>query len=223
MRASVCCKFKNGSLEKPGVFDLLAYLHSLSTLNYGMDTGTAHALLGLSEPIEQENVMERLDAEAFAVRDHFMRQPVVPTLYRSRVNRLVQLSDVARVLNVEPLGAPVELPKLLPAGSNFVLLVRNHVENILRLRTSMAGTLDPDILVRFGNAMCNLQLRYMEEFLALSLDSAQEDIKLDPVPAREEADWQTLLASIEGSTEEARLVIVKERKRIAQILERELS
>jgi hypothetical protein len=87
----------------------------------------------------------------------------------------------------------------------------------------MAGTLDPDILVRFGNALCNLQLRYMEEFLALSMDSAQEDIKLDPVPAREEADWQTLLASIEGSTKEARLVIVKERKRIAQILERELS
>ena len=188
-----------------------------------MDTGTAHALLGLSEPIVQENAMERLDAEAFAVRDHFMRQPVVPALFRSRVNRLVQLSDVARVLNVEPLGAPVELPILLPSGSNFVLLVRNHVENIRRLRTSMAGTLDPDILVRFGNAMCNLQIRYMEDFLALSMDSANLDLKLDPIPARDEVDWQTLLASIEGSTKEAQHVIVKERRRMAQILEREPS
>tara|TARA_Y100000385_G_scaffold80076_2_gene81615 strand:+ start:1936 stop:2517 length:582 start_codon:yes stop_codon:yes gene_type:complete len=186
-----------------------------------MDIGTAHALLGLSEPVVQENVMERLDAEAFAVRDHFMRQPIVPTLFRSRVNRLVQLSDVARVLNVEPLGAPVELPKLLPSGSNFVLLVRNHVENIRRLRTAMAGTLDPDVLVRFGNALCNLQLRYMEEFLALSVDSANLDIDLDPIPARDEMDWQSLLASIEGKTEEDRLVIVKERRRMAQILERE--
>ena len=186
-----------------------------------MDIGTAHALLGISEPVVQENVMERLDAEAFAVRDHFMRQPIVPTLFRSRVNRLVQLSDVARVLNVEPLGAPVELPKLLPSGSNFVLLVRNHVENIRRLRTAMAGTLDPDVLVRFGNALCNLQLRYMEEFLALSVDSANLDIDLDPIPARDEVDWQSLLASIECKTEEDRLVIVKERRRMAQILERE--
>lgn len=188
-----------------------------------MDKGTAHALLGLSEPIEIENVMERLDAEAFAVRDHFMRQPVVPALFRSRVNRLVQLSDVSRVLNVEPLGAPVELPTLLPSGPNFVLLVRNHVENIRRLRTAMAATLDPDVLVRFGNALCNLQVRYMEEFLALSLDSAVEDVALEPIPARDETDWQTLLASIEGTTAEARLVIVKERKRMAQILERETS
>jgi hypothetical protein len=118
-------------------------------------------------------------------------------------------------------GAPVELPKLLPSGSNFVLLVRNHVENIRRLRTAMAGTLDPDVLVRFGNALCNLQLRYMEEFLALSVDSANLDIELDAIPARDEIDWQTLLASIEGKTEEAQLIIVKERKRMAQILERE--
>ena len=188
-----------------------------------MDTGTAHVLLGLTAPIDQEDIMERLDAEAFAVRDHFMRQPVVPTLYRSRVNRLVQLSDVSRVLSVQPLGVPVDLPALLPSGSNFILLVRNHLENIRRLRTSMAATLDPDVLVRFGNALCNLQLRYMEEFLALSMDSASEDIVLDPIPAREEIDWQTLLDSIEGNTKEARLVIVKERRRMAQILEREPS
>ena len=157
-----------------------------------MDKGTALTLLGLNDTIEQEEIMERLDAEAFAVRDHFMRQPVIPTLFRSRVNRLVELSDVGRVLDVKPLGAPVDLPILLPSGENFVLLVRNHVENIRRLRTTMAATLDPDVLVRFGNTLCNLQVRYMEQFLALSLDIAGEAVHEMPVPAREEADWQQL-------------------------------
>ena len=63
----------------------------------------------------------------------------------------------------------------------------------------------------------------MEDILALSMDSANLDLKLDPIPARDEVDWQTLLASIEGSSKEAQLVIVKERRRMAQILEREPS
>lgn len=188
-----------------------------------MDKGTALTLLGLNDTIEQEEVMERLDAEAFAVRDHFMRQPVIPTLFRSRVNRLVELSDVGRVLNVKPLGAPVDLPALLPSGENFVLLVRNHVENIRRLRTAMAATLDPDVLVRFGNTLCNLQVRYMEQFLVLSLDVAGQTIHEAPVPAREEADWQQLLESIGSSEKWAEPFIAKERARMAQILEREIS
>jgi len=187
-----------------------------------MNKGTALTLLGLTEPVEQEDVMERLDAETFAVRDHFMRQPVIPTLFRSRVNRLVELSDIAGVLGVQPLGAPVDLPALLPAGSNFVLLVRNHVENIRRLRTAMAGTLDPDVLVRFGNTMCNLQLRYMEEFLVLSLDISLQAHN-QAIPAREEADWQRLLESIESTEPWAHELIAKERARMAQILEREVS
>ena len=188
-----------------------------------MDKGTALTLLGLNDTIEQEEIMERLDAEAFAVRDHFMRQPVIPTLFRSRVNRLVELSDVGRVLDVKPLGAPVDLPILLPSGENFVLLVRNHVENIRRLRTTMAATLDPDVLVRFGNTLCNLQVRYMEQFLAISLDIAGEAVHEMPVPAREEADWQQLLESIGSSEKWAETLIAKERARLAQMLEREVS
>lgn len=201
---------------------MLAYIHFLLTAKR-MDKGTALTLLGLNDSVEHEEIMERLDAEAFAVRDHFMRQPVIPTLFRSRVNRLVELSDVGRVLDVKPLGAPVDLPTLLPTGENFVLLVRNHVENIRRLRTAMAATLDPDVLVRFGNTLCNLQVRYMEQFLVLSLDVAGQAVHEVPVPAREEADWQQLLESIGSSENWSEALIAKERARMAQILEREVS
>jgi hypothetical protein len=197
-------------------------LSSLFENQIQMNKSVALSLLGLNDSVEIEDIMERLDAESFAVRDHFMRQPVVPVLFRSRVNRLVELSDVARVLNIQPLGAPVELPSLLPMGSNFVLLVRNHVENIRRLRTAMASTLDPDVLVRFGNTLCNLQLRYMEQFLVLSLDVSGEGIHTNAVPARDEADWQKLLESIESNESWAKELIARERARMAQILEREV-
>ena len=111
----------------------------------------------------------------------------------------------------------------LPTGSNFVLLVRNHIENIRRLRTAMAATLDPDVLSRFGNTLCNLQLRYMEQFLVLSLDIASEAIHDAHVPAREEADWQQLLDSIESEEPWSKALIAQERARMAQILQREVS
>ena len=161
-----------------------------------MDKGTALTLLGLDGDASQEDVMERLDAETFAVRDHFMRQPIVPSLFRSRVNRLVQLSDVAQSLVIAPLGAPVDLPDLLPTGGNLLLLVRNHIENIRRLRTEMAATLDPDVLAHFGNAMTNLQLRYMEGFLSETAEWSEDDSWPDGIPAREESDWQKVLKAI---------------------------
>ena len=44
-----------------------------------------------------------------------------------------------------------------------------------------------------------------------------------PVPAREEADWQQLLESIGSSEKWADALVAKERARMAQILEREVS
>ncbi len=187
-----------------------------------MDKGTALTLLGLDGDASQEDVMERLDAETFAVRDHFLRQPIVPSLFRSRVNRLVQFSDVAQSLVIAPLGAPVDLPDLLPAGGNLLLLVRNHIENIRRLRTEMAATLDPDVLAHFGNAMTNLQLRYMEGFLSETAEWSEDDSWPDGIPAREESDWQKVLKAMNDgpNTGDA---IAYERCRIELMVSRELS
>jgi len=197
-------------------------LSSLFRIQTVMDKGTALTLLGLDGDASHEDVMERLDAETFAVRDHFMRQPIVPALFRSRVNRLVQLSDVAQSLTIAPLGATVDLPELLPSGKNLLLLVRNHIENIRRLRTEMAATLDPDVLAHFGNAMTNLQLRYMEGFL-IQTDGWMEDEGWPSViPAREEADWQKVLNAIDAGASSGD-AICYERSRIQLMVSRELS
>jgi hypothetical protein len=187
-----------------------------------MDKGTALTLLGLDGDASQEDVMERLDAETFAVRDHFLRQPIVPALFRSRVNRLVQLSDVAQSLAIAPLGASVDLPDLLPIGANLLLLVRNHIENIRSLRTDMAATLDPDVLAHFGNTMTNLQLRYMDGFLAETNDWDEDRTWPEGIPAREEKDWQEVLNAINDGPNAAD-AIAYERSRIQLMVARELS
>lgn len=197
-------------------------LSSLLRTNNTMDKGTALTLLGLDGDASQEDVMERLDAETFAVRDHFLRQPIVPSLFRSRVNRLVQLSDVAQSLSIAPLGAPVDLPGLLATGDNLLLLVRNHIENIRRLRTDMAATLDPDVLAHFGNAMTNLQLRYMEGFLAETTQWSEDATWPDGIPAREESDWQNVLKAINEGPNSGD-AIAYERCRIELMVSRELS
>ena len=186
-----------------------------------MDANTARTLLGVEPNAAPEEVMERLDAESFAVRDHFIRQPIMPAVYKSRVDRLVQLSDVANALSIEPLGAPVDLPELVAMNrADLVSLVEGQIENILRLRTAMAATLDPDVLARFGQTLVSLQLRYMEAFVELTADVP---VLEESVPGREEADWQLLLTTLRAMTDgssaaDVSAVLSRERTRMVGLL-----
>lgn len=191
-----------------------------------MNRNQALTLLGSDDKLTQDELMERLDAEAFAVRDHFLRQPVVPTLYRSRVDRLVQLSDVSNALGIDPLGAPVDLPALVPLEGPPVAHVRAHVENILRLRTAMAATLDPDVLARFGNAMTTLQIQYMTWFIGEFSDqypAPSSNAETLSVPARDEADWQQLMAAVAALDFEKGGLLQRELTRMQVVMNRELT
>lgn len=192
---------------------------NVSIIFVWMDANTARTLLGVDPNAAPEEVMERLDAESFAVRDHFIRQPIVPAVYKSRVDRLVQLSDVANALSIEPLGAPVDLPELVALNrEDLVSLVEGQIENILRLRTAMAATLDPDVLARFGQTLVSLQLRYMEAFVDLTAHLPEYG---EAVPGREEADWQSLLSTLrstERASNDVSVVLSRERRRMAGLL-----
>lgn len=188
-----------------------------------MDRNTALTLLGVDHGTTQEELMDKLDAETFAVRDHFIRQPVIPALFRSRVDRLMQLSDIANTLGIDPLGTPVELPELLPLEGELLALAETHLENLLRLRTSMAGTLDPDVLARFGTTLTTLQTRYMMAFVSATealpgmLSAAEE------VPAREECPWEELLAELRSEAPASYPKVKRERDRMVRLLDREVA
>ena len=160
-----------------------------------MEQAKARALLGLDDSASLEDVTDALDHAVFNVRDHFLRNAVVPRLAESKVEKCVLLSDAAQSLGVSFLGHPTSMPSMENSGTDLESLVVSHTENLRRCRSAMATTLDPDSIAQLGHLMSNIQLDYIHTFLQLT---ASMDISTWPqaVPAREEADWMGLLAAI---------------------------
>ena len=184
-----------------------------------MERSKALALLGLDDTATLDQITDALDQAVFKVRDHFLRSAIVPKLAEGRVEKCVQLSDVAQSLGVPALGQPAPIPQTLPHGSDLESLVLGHVENVRRCRNAMATTLDPDSVAQLGHLMAKVQFEYMKTFLSLTetlVDGTYEGY----VPAREEVDWMALLAAVRaakkgpGSDVLLQDLVLKERARM---------
>lgn len=163
-----------------------------------MERSKALALLGLDDTATLDQITDALDQAVFKVRDHFLRSAIVPKLAEGRVEKCVQLSDVAQSLGVPALGQPAPIPQTLPYGSDLEALVLGHVENVRRCRNAMATTLDPDSVAQLGHLMAKVQFEYMKTFLTLT-DTLVDGTYGGAVPAREEVDWMALLAAVRAS------------------------
>lgn len=184
-----------------------------------MERSKALALLGLDDSATLDQITDALDQAVFKVRDHFLRSAIVPKLAEGRVEKCVQLSDVAQSLGVPALGQPVPIPQTLPHGSDLESLVLGHVENVRRCRNAMATTLDPDSVAQLGHLMAKVQFEYMKTFLSLT-ETLVDGTYEGSVPAREEVDWMALLAAVRaakkgpGSDVLLQDLVVKERARM---------
>ena len=184
-----------------------------------MERSKALALLGLDDTATLDQITDALDQAVFKVRDHFLRSAIVPKLAEGRVDKCVQLSDVAQSLGVPALGHPAPIPQTLPHGSDLESLVLGHVENVRRCRNAMATTLDPDSVAQLGHLMAKVQFEYMKTFLSLT-ETLVDGTYEGSVPAREEVDWMALLAAVRaakkgpGSGVLLQDLVVKERARM---------
>ena len=184
-----------------------------------MERSKALALLGLDDTATLDQITDALDQAVFKVRDHFLRSAIVPKLAEGRVEKCVQLSDVAQSLGVPALGQPAPIPQTLPHGSDLESLVLGHVENVRRCRNAMATTLDPDSVAQLGHLMAKVQFEYMKTFLSLT-ETLVDGTYEGSVPAREEVDWMALLAAVRaakkgpGSSVLLQDLVVKERARM---------
>ena len=167
-----------------------------------MEQAKARALLGLDDSASLEDVTDALDQAVFNVRDHFLRNAVVPRLAESKVEKCVLLSDAAQSLGVSSLGHPTSMPSMEPSmenlGTDLESLVVSHTENLRRCRSAMATTLDPDSIAQLGHLMSNIQLEYIHAFVQLT-DSMDLATWPQAVPARQEADWMGLLAAVRAA------------------------
>ena len=184
-----------------------------------MERSKALALLGLDDTATLDQITDALDQAVFKVRDHFLRSAIVPKLAEGRVEKCVQLSDVAQSLGVPALGQPAPIPQTLPHGSDLESLVLGHVENVRRCRNAMATTLDPDSVAQLGHLMAKVQFEYMKTFISLT-ETLVDGTYEGSVPAREEVDWMALLAAVRaakkgpGSDVLLQDLVLKERARM---------
>ena len=189
-----------------------------------MERSKAFTLLGLDESASLDDVTDALDQAVFKVRDHFLRAAIVPRLAESRVDKCVQLSDVAQSLGVPALGSPIGIPDLVSPESELESVIVGHVENLRRCRNAMASTLDPDSVAQLGHLMANIQLDYIRSFMTLTEEEFSGNDKHAPVAARDEADWMALLAAVrawKGSPGQGTLLrdfVAKERARMGAML-----
>ena len=187
-----------------------------------MERSKALALLGLDDEATLDEISDALDQAVFQVRDHFLRQPVIPILAESRVKKCAQWSEVARALEVPNLGPPVPPPELMPLGDSLEASVLGHVENLRRCRSAMASTLDPESVAQIGHLLASIQSDYMEAFMALTKELAPT--LEEAILAREEADWMALLAAIRavgtepGSERLRDSMISRERARMQNLI-----
>jgi hypothetical protein len=188
-----------------------------------MERSKALTLLGLDDMASLDEVTDALDQAVFKVRDHFLRAAIVPRLAESRVDKCVQLSDVAQSLGVAVLGNPVAIPELVSPEPELEAVILGQVENLRRCRNAMASTLDPDSVAQLGHLMANIQIDYMRSFMSLT-SGFEGDEPQQPVAAREEADWMALLAAVRAwkrSPGQATLLqdlVAKDRARMGAML-----
>lgn len=160
-----------------------------------MDRQTALIVLQLPESPTPEEIHEAFEAHVFEIRDFLFRQTVIPQVFRAKVDRLLTACEIGETLGVELPCLDGSLPDILPLEGPADRVVRDHAENVGRLRTAMAGTLDPTCLTRMGECLVRLQQAYVQWMAQWSDDRPLDDL-LDR-PMRDEWSSDALASALE--------------------------
>jgi len=161
-----------------------------------MDRQTALLVLQLPDAPTAEEIHNAFEGHVFQLRDFLFRQTIVPQVFRSKVNRLLTASEVGETLGAELTPSSIEIPELSPLLGTADQVVRTHADNVGRLRSAMATTLNPTCLSRLGECLVRLQQQYLHNMAEWSADRTLEGAKT--VPMREEWSPAALASAIES-------------------------
>ena len=161
-----------------------------------MDRQTALLVLQLPDAPTPDEVHDAFEAHVFAIRDFLFRQTVVPQVFRAKVDRLLTASEVGETLGVELPCLDGTVPEVAPLEGTADEVVRTHADNVGRLRTSMAATLDPTCLSRLGECLVRIQRNYLEWMAAWSADRTLDGAQVKPM--RDEWSPAALATALEA-------------------------
>ena len=86
---------------------------------------------------------------------------MIPQVFRAKVDRLLTAFEVGETLGVELPCLDGTVPDMALLEGTADDVVRIHAENVGRLRTAMAATLDPTCLSRLGECLVRMQRAYL--------------------------------------------------------------
>ena len=160
-----------------------------------MDRQTALLVLQLPDAPTPDEVHDAFEAHVFSIRDFLFRQTVVPRVFRAKVDRLLTASEIGEILGVELPCLDATVPDTAPLEGTADTVVRIHADNVGRLRTAMAATLDPTCLSRLGECLVKRQTHYLEWMSAWSADRDLDGAKGKPM--RDEWSPSAFAAALE--------------------------
>ncbi len=161
-----------------------------------MDRQTALLVLQLPESPTPDEVQEAFEAHVFDLRDFLFRQTVIPQVFRAKVDRLLVASEIGETLGVELPCLDGQVPEMVPLTGTADQVVRAHQENVGRLRTAMAATLDPTCLTRLGECLVRMQQQYIQWMSQWSAERQTEAVHARPM--RDEWSPQELAEALES-------------------------
>lgn len=166
------------------------------------------------------DVLEEIIEDAvFEVREYFLRNPVIPELYESRIRRLRMISEATESLGLKPRQVELDFQSYeFEQHSDLIEVIRLHEEQLTALRLGLSASLDPDIVSAHASQMIAAQISFEGRFFTLT---EAFGISEDSVKASEHADTGRLLFMLRSASRpDVAPIIQRERKRIKDAHER---
>lgn len=146
-----------------------------------MDRQTALHVLQLTDQPTPDEVHAALEDHVFQLRDFLFRQTIIPQVFRAKVDRLLIACEVGETLGVEWPCLDNALPELVPLEGPADQVIRIHADNVNKLRTAMAKTLDPTCLARLGECLVKMESQCLQWMASWSADWALDGITARPM------------------------------------------
>jgi hypothetical protein len=182
-----------------------------------MNTEEALSALDLVDVPPADDLDELITEQVFALREYFLRNPVVPELYRGRMRRLHRITEAGFALGWSCTKATRPFPAIsFGEQAELTNLLRGYELALSQVRSEMAKTLNPIVLGALAVRMVEVQLAFEVAFFAVTTEVEPADA--EPKAADQADSGRMLWLLADGEDEQAqselRGLIARERKRI---------
>ncbi len=184
-----------------------------------MNEASALQVFDLAEVPPLDVLEEIIEDAVFEVREYFLRNPVIPELYESRIRRLRLIDEASKSLGLKAPQVDLDFQKFeFEQLSDLIEVIRLHEEQLTSLRFGLSASLDPNVVSSHASEMIAAQISYEEHFFTLT---EVFGISEDSVKASEHVDTGKLLFMLRSASRpDVAPIIKRERKRIKDAHER---